>query len=310
MRRLAAPIGALLMLMLLVAPAAVIAADGVTQSERIVLTFSGDATLPADQQAEAIFVAGGNALIEGQANVVIVIEGTATLRGATVETLTIINGTANIEAGSTVTSDVLQLNSAVNTATGATIGGTVRPIVQDLAGLVFFLGTAALLMWLGVALATLLAALALAGFASRQVRTAEAVISTEPLRAFLVGLAMVILPPLLLLLLAVTVVGLPLALSMMFFVWPALALAGYLVGAIWVGEWLLRLGGRPAGERPYLAALIGVVICGLLGIIPIVSAVVSIFGLGAITVAGWRTLFRGGSGQRPAFQPYAAPVGG
>jgi len=310
MRPIAATIGALLTLMLLLAPAAVLADDEVTASERVVLTFNGDATLPADQQAEAIFVARGNALIEGKANAVIVIDGTVTLRGATVENLTIVNGTANVEAGSTVTNDVLQLNSVVNTAAEATIGGTVRPMAENLAWFALFVGTAALLIWLGVALTTLVAALALSGFGARQLRAAEAVISREPVKALLGGLAMIVLPPLVLLLLAITVVGLPLALSLLFFVWPTLAFAGYLVGAIWIGEWLLRVGGRAEAERPYLAALIGVVICGVLGLIPIISAVIAVFGLGAITVAGWRTLFHGGSTERPVIQPQAAPVAG
>ena len=61
-----------------------------------------------------------------------------------------------------------------------------------------------------------------------------------------------------LILLAATVIGLPLALSTLFFVWPALAFIGYLVAAIWIGEWLLRAAGRrQRAERPYLAAVVG-----------------------------------------------------
>jgi len=309
MRRIVGVIGVLAILLLIAAP--VLAAEPVTASGRVLVSIQGDVTMPAADQADVLVVVQGNALIEGTVNTAVVVDGTATLRGAQVQTLTIVNGTAFLEAGTTVADNVYQFNGTVQQAEGVTVGGAVLPLTQDFAGWALFLGTAAIVMWLGVVVATLIAGLALAAFAARQVRTAEAIISREPLKAFLVGLLMLVLPPIIFVLLAVTIIGLPLALALLLLIWPALAFIGYLVAAIWIGEWVLRtVANRPPADRPYLAAFVGLIVAGLLGFVPLVSAIISIFGLGAVTVAGWRTLTGGRAQPHPSVQPHAAPAAG
>ena len=309
MRRLIALLGALLILLVAGAPAR--AADGaLPQTGRVLISIEGDVTLPAGEQADAVIVIGGDALIEGTANTVTVVGGDVILRAAVVETLAVVDGTASLETGTTVRGDVLQLDASVQRAEGAIVEGSIRPLAEDLAGLALFLGAAAVAFWIGALLTMLIAGLALAALAARQLRTAETIISREPLKAFLVGIAMVLLPPLLLIVLAATIVGLPLALSVLFVVWPALAFVGYLVAAIWIGEWLLRAAGRrQETERPYLGAVVGLVVAGLLSFVPLVGAVISVFGLGAVTIAGWRTL-AGGRSAAPVRQPHTAPAGG
>jgi hypothetical protein len=307
MKKLHAFLAALALMLL--AGGSALAADGsVTTSERVIISIQGDVTLPAGEEAGAVIVFDGDATILGTVEAVVVVRGTATLTGAHVQSLAIVDGTAEIGAGSTVFGDVTELNGVVNRAEGATVGGTIHPMANELAGFAVFLGFAALLIWIGFAIMTLVVALALAGLASRQVRTAEAIISREPVKAFLVGLLMLVLPPILIVALAVSVIGLPLALTLLFAIWPAMAFVGYLVAAIWIGEWLLRATGRRGEtERPYLAAFVGVLVAGALGIVPIVTGVVSIFGLGSITVAAWRTL----TGGTPAATPIptrAVPV--
>jgi len=309
MKKLVMVFGVILLILAFGAP--VLAADGELQpGERVLVSVQGDVALPAGEHAAVVVVVQGDALIEGTVGSLTVVGGSATLRGAQVDTLAIVDGSAALEAGTTIKGDVFQLNASVQRADGVTIGGAIRPLAESLAGLALFLTAAALIVWLGIAIATLVAALALAAFAARQVRTAEAIISTEPVKALVVGLAMIVLPPLVVVLLAATIVGLPLALSVLFLVWPALAFVGYLVAAIWIGEWLLRASGRrQATERPYLGAVVGIVLAGVLGLVPLVSAVISIFGLGAVTVAAWRTL-TGSDRTRPSFQPQPAPMAG
>jgi len=304
-KRFSSILASLLVLLIVGAPA-VLAQDGTVTTGRVLISIEGDLTVAAGEQAEVVLVVNGDALIEGTVKSVTVVEGTATLRGATVESLTIVNGRAALETGTVISADLNQFNATIDRADGVTIGGSVRSLAESFAGFALFLGVAAIVLWIGVALATLVAGLALAGFAARQVRTAEAIISGEPIKAFLIGLAMLILPILVVVLLAITIVGLPLALSVLFFVWPTLAFVGYMVAAIWIGEWLLRSAGRrQETRRPYLAAVVGLIVAAVLGLIPLVTAVISIFGLGAVTIAGWRTLV-GSSGARPSFQPSAA----
>jgi hypothetical protein len=76
-------------------------------------------------------------------------------------------------------------------------------------------------------------------------------------------------------------------------VWPALVFVGWLVGSTWIGEWLLRKAGRPAPERrPYLGVTLGLIVATLISLVPLVGVVISLFGMGGVTLAGWRMLHR------------------
>lgn len=107
----------------------------------------------------------------------------------------------------------------------------------------------------------------------------------------------------------ITVVGAPLGLAILFMVWPAAAFAGYLVAAIWLGEWLLY---RNAGEppaRPYLAAILGLIVLQVITFVPFVGPIASLFGFGAVLLLAWRT-FRQPSAARPVTSPPATqPMG-
>ena len=89
-------------------------------------------------------------------------------------------------------------------------------------------------------------------------------------------------------------VGAPLALAMLIGLWPLTAFLGYLVAAIWIGEWLLaRVGSGAPRERPYLAAFIGVVIVELMSIFPPLVMIAGFMGFGAVLLLAWRS-FRSG----------------
>jgi hypothetical protein len=299
-------LGALALVLAVAGPA--LAADPQLPAGPVQIVIDGDVTVASGEHVQTLVVIQGDAIVAGTVGDVTVVGGDLTLTGE-IDRLTIVDGRAELAAGSRVNQDVLQLNGSVAQLEGAQVGGTVRSLAEGLAGFGLFLGFALVLFWIGAALLMFVAALALAAFAARQVRTAEAIISREPLKAFLVGLAMIVIPPLAIVLLALTIVGLPLALSLLLVIWPALAFAGWLVAAIWIGEWTVaRFGRTQPAERPYLGAFLGVLIATVLGIVPLISAVISIFGLGAVTVAGWRTLV--GPRDRQALSPQAAPLAG
>ena len=276
---------------------------------RVLVSVNGDMTLPAGDEAEVLVVVDGDALIEGTARVVTVVNGTATLAGGTVGTLAIVNGDAQIGAGSTVTGDVVELRSTVVVDPTATVGGDVRSMTTDLAGIGIAIGVLGLLAWIAFTIVAWAAGLALAAFGARQVRSAEWLISREPFRTFVAGLALLCLPPIIAVLLIVTVVLLPVGLVLMLFVWPALMFLGWLVASIWIGDWILRTTGRPAPERrPYLGVTIGLIVATILSVVPLVGAVIALFGMGAVTLAGWRMLRRGEATVPPAAG--YIPVGG
>jgi hypothetical protein len=301
---------ALLALVLGISSTALAADEGLAHSGRVLIVAGGDITVAADEQADAVLVFGGDARIEGTVNAVLVVEGTATVRGATIETIAIVNGTVDIDAATTVLRDVMHLGATVNVADGTYVGGSVKDMAGDVVAFGIWMGAAAILLWIGVAIATLVFALLAAGLAARQIRSATTLISTEPGRTALVGLASIIVPPLLAVMAMVTIIGIPTGIGLLVVIWPAVAFIGYVVAAIWLGQWLLgrREGAVPA-ERPYGAAVVGLLVAFVIGFIPVATAVLSIFGLGAVVLAAWRTLRGRGATPQPVLRPQPAPMG-
>ncbi len=173
---------------------------------------------------------------------------------------------------------------------------------SDLVAAAAILAPMVALFVLGLALVTLVAGLALAALAARQVRAAESLISHQPGETILFGLAGLVAIPLVAILAMITVIGAPLGLAVMFMVWPAAAFAGYLVAGIWIGEWLLYRGATERPERPYLAAVLGLVILQVISLVPFVGAIASLFGFGAVLLLAWRT-FREPSQTRSVMAP-------
>jgi hypothetical protein len=277
-------------------------------SGRVLISLGGDVDLAADEQADAILVVNGDATVEGTANTIAVFNGAATLRGATTETLFVANGSASLDAQTRVLNGVREFGSTVD----APAGVSVQDVSSDVAGFGLFLGTAAVLLWIGIGLATVIFALLLAAIAARQLRAATGLISREPGRTALAGLAGLILPPLIAALAIVTLVGIPLGLGLLLIVWPMAAFVGYIVGALWIGEWIQgrrRLPEAPLPDRPYGAILIGLLVAFVLGFVPLVTAIISLFGLGAVTLVMWRTL-RGRRTPAPQLRREAAPLAG
>lgn len=92
----------------------------------MIFVAGGDVDIPAGDQADAVVVINGSATVAGTVNALVVFDGTASLAGATLESLIIVNGTAELGAGTTILGDVGRLGSSVQRADGVEIGGTVR----------------------------------------------------------------------------------------------------------------------------------------------------------------------------------------
>jgi hypothetical protein len=312
MKRFAALFASLVFIAAIAAPVALAADETLPHSGRVLMAFGGDIAVPAGEQADVVFVANGDADIAGTVNILTVIDGNATVRGATVEDVVIISGTLALEEGAEVLNNVRSIGSTVTQADDVVIGGDIKGLDAELIALGAFLGPAMLLFAIGMLLASLLAGLLLAGLGSRQVRAAERVISEEPLPVFVIGLVAAIAIPVLAIVALITIVGAPLGLGILFGILPALAFIGFLVAATFLGEELLGTRKEPMAERPYRAALVGIVILQVVGIIPfvggLVTAVASILGVGAILLLSWRTL-RSDTSQTAAPQGHPAPIG-
>lgn len=312
MKRLIALLAALALVAGLAIPALAAEPGDLAHSGRVLIAVGGDLNVPADEQADAVIVVNGTATIDGAVNAVFGFDAEILANGALIEELVLVRGTVTLAAGTEIVKDVRTLDAEVVQAAGVVIGGDITGLEGDLIGLAWFLGAAALVLWIGFGIATLLAALLLAGLAARQVRSAGALISREPGKTFLFGVLALILPPLVAVLLMISLIGIPAGIGLLVVIWPMVAFIGYLVAAVWVGEQLLNRSRAEGSEvrRPYLAAVVGVIVVAVAGIIPLVTFVVSLFGMGAVLLASWRT-FRGGGQAQTVLQPaQPAPMAG
>ena len=305
-------LGAFLALVVLT-PAAV-AAEPFEETGRVLVSVGGDVTLPAGEEADVVVVVEGTATVEGQVKTVVAVNGSAVLTGAQVESIVAVGSEVQLNAGTVVTADVMTLDSPVEQTGDAAILGEITDLRASLIGVGAILAPVFVMFWLGMGLATIVAGLLLAGLASRQVRMTEQLISREPVPTFLVGLLGLVVIPASAIALMVTVIGVPLGLGVMFQLWPLIAFVGYLVAGIWIGDWLLvRLQPGVVRERPYLAATIGVLLLQLVALVPVlgvVAAIASLFGFGALLLLSWRTLTSRPSAGQAAAGPAPAPVVG
>src|SRR4029077_18005857 len=115
------------------------------------------------------------------------------------------------------------------------------------------------------------------GVGGRQVRAAGGLISDEPVMTLVAGILGVIVVPIVAILLIVTVIGVPLGVGILIGFWPFVAFIGYLVAGIWIGDWLLdRMQPTVVRERPFLAAVIGLLVLQTLGLVPVLAVVAMI----------------------------------
>lgn len=267
------------------------AAENLPDTGRILISTGGDLTLPAGEQADLVLVTDGTAHIAGTANTVVVIDGAADVTGATVESIVVIRARLAVDASTVVRGDIMTLDATTAVDPAASVGGQIRDLAPDIAGIGLVLGPALLLLYIGFALAAIAAALLLAGLAARQVRAAEGLIRREPLLTLGVGLLGLFVPIALLVVLTATVIGAPLAFGIAFGLWPLAAFIGYLVAGIAIGDWMTgRLSPGVTRERPYLAAVVGLLVLEVAGIVPLVSAIATLFGYGAVLLLAWRTM--------------------
>ena len=292
MRRLLAAIAAFIFCLGLASVA--LAAEPLAHNGRVVISTQGDVTIPAGEHADVVVVVKGAAHVQGEVNTLVVVEGTADLSGARIETIVAVTSSVEVGDGTVISGELQQLDSSVHQTGNVEIQGGIT----DLSGWFFetaaVLAPALILLWLGFGLSTIVVALLLAALAARQVREAGRLISGDPLVTGLIGFLSVIAIPVGAILLMVTVIGAPLGLGVLFALLPLLAYAGYLTAAIWTGEWILRrTAPGPEPERPFLAAILGVVVLGALGLVPVLGLVVmvaSLLGFGALIRLAFRNL--------------------
>jgi len=253
--------------------------------DSLVLQVNADVTIPAETRRDAVIVIRGDAAVAGAVDTLIVIDGTATLTGARVGTLIVTGGAVDIDATSVVQT-TRTLDAAYRPANGATVASyeTIQPGVLAAA-----LAPLAAALWLGFVLAYFVAGMVVAAIGGRQLRQAGGSLTTEPVTVAVAALALLVGLPLLTVALMVSVVGIPTGVALLLVVTPLIWFVGSVAVAVRIGDWtLLRLRGRTEASHPLVAAAIGLVVIGVLSIIPFVGFVIGLAGAGAAFLVAWR----------------------
>lgn len=311
MRRLVAIAGALVLVFGVAVPVVQAAGPSLPHTGRVLISTGGDLTLPAGEHADVVVVVNGTATIDGEANTIVVIDGTAILNAARTESIVAVRSPVTIGAGSVVLGDVMHFDSLVTKIGDADVRGSTRDLGGDLLGIGLVLGPALLLLFLGFAVAAIAAGLLLAALAAKQVRAAGSLISHEPVQTFVAALAGIFLPLVAIVVLFVTIVGAPLAFGILFGLWPLTAFLGYLVAGIWIGDAILaRATPGVVRERPYLAAVLGLIVLQVAAILPFLTAIAGLFGFGAVLLLAWRMFRPGSTAAAPVTSPTSMSVAG
>jgi cytoskeletal protein CcmA (bactofilin family) len=275
-------IAALLTAAALVIPAVASAASAGGKGEDAVVVVSGDVTVGRGETVDGVFIASGDARIAGRVDGdVIVLSGDVLVSGRIDGDLFTAGGEARLLPSAEVTGDVEYGDEHPSVALDARVHGDVTK--QDWPDVGLFSGVGAFLIWLAVTLSLLAFGALLLLIAPR---AADALAARSRERAgptIAIGIAILIVLPLLALIAAVTLVGLPLALGIGLLLAP-LGAAAYLTSAYALGRRMVE----PPRHR-MLSFMAGLGALRFAAFVPVLGTVVGlaalIFGLGLIGAA-------------------------
>ncbi len=277
---------------LLVVPGA--AAQNETTDDGFLLRVNGTTTVGAAETTDAVFAINGDAVVEGTVrDALVVVSGNAAVAGRVEGDVLVVDGTLDLRPGATV-ADVTLVRGTLNQAQGAAITGEVSER-SEFVSFGWGSGLFSFLFWLGTTVVVLLAGLVFAAIGGRQLTGAGNLLTGRTGASLLAAAIVWIGLPILAVLALVTIVGIPLGLAVLLFVLPALWFLGYLVAGTRLGAVLARrFGAQDAPDRPYLAAVVGLFVFQVVGLVPIVGgllvALAGLVGAGALGVLaylGW-----------------------
>jgi uncharacterized RDD family membrane protein YckC len=292
-----------------------------------VVAIGGDAEAD-DEVGGAVVAIGGDATARGNVReAVVAIAGDAEAQGQVRDAVVAIMGNVKLGSNAVVRGDVVSIGGTVEAAEGAQINGQIvevgvaqYPILAPLQGVADWLRHCLLkfrllapqLGWYWIfAGIFLLLYLLIAVAIPRPVAACVNELTERPATTFLLGLLMKLLLPLVLLVLAITGIGIivvPFLLAAVFI--------GALIGKVALFEYLggkiLKLFGVTV-PRPVLGLLAGFVLITLLYMVPLLSfliyTLVGLWALGIAVTAAFSGARRE-SPPRPPYQPQSMPPTG
>lgn len=280
-------------LALLLAPARALAQEN---TDDVYVRVNGVVDLAAGDSVDTLVAVNSEAQVAGTVrDTLVIVNQTATVSGAVGRDAIVANGTLRLEPTANIEGDVVLINGELSQADGAVIGGRVVERSGASIGVEFRRVTAAVsfVVWLGMTLLFVVVALAWAALGGRQLSDIAGLLGARPGLAAVAAVIFWIAVPIVAFVAFVTVIGIPIGITLLVVVVPLLWGLGYVSTGTRLGFFLADLRRTtPDLAHPYLEAVLGVVIFQLIGLIPIVGGIVialaGLFGAGAIVVRVWR----------------------
>jgi hypothetical protein len=267
-------IGLVLALPFIVIPATA-SAQSPQDDDDFNLRINGDVTIAEAESVNSVVVINGDLTVEGEVtDFALVIGGDAIVSGSVGGDLTVISGDINL-ASTAVVDNLNSIRGDINRASGATVLGDVNER-DSFRFLWWAAGLFSILLWLGLTIAVIASALIFAAFGGRQLSAASRGMTGALVNTIIGGVFLWVGVPILAGIAIATIVGLPLGLGILLFLLPTFGFLGYLVAGTRLGMWLLGLGGREAGDRPFLAAGLGMLALQLLVLIPVLGIAIAL----------------------------------
>jgi hypothetical protein len=287
------------------------AAQDNANDDDLLLRVNGDVDLPAGESVNSLIVGNGDATIAGTVDdFLLVIKGTGSVTGRVDGDIVVINGTLRLEPTANVQGDITLVRSDLVRDPAAVVNGDIN----ERSSYSWGWGSAifSLLFWFGTTIVVLVAGLLFAAFGARQLVGAGR-LATERIGESVVATLIVWIGlPILAVVAFITLVGIPLSLAILIVLLPALGFLGYIVSGTRLGSMILRRD-YADGSKPYLAAVLGLLILQLIGLIPFIGALIiviaTLYGAGALVYyafLGWRR--RGVDAPAAPPQPVVAPT--
>jgi hypothetical protein len=278
---------------LLVAGAAVLASvlaalpafaqgQGPPREDAAQIVLIGRLVITADEEVDTAVIFDGPAFVEGTVHEsLVVFNGDAEIVGTVEQDVVVFNGNVVVRSGAEIGGDLVT-RSTPQVEEGATVRGERRSVTTEIdIDAVGFGGRA--VWWIAYSVSVLILGLLLLVFAPQLFQAVRDTVRTRLGASIGWGMGLFFLLPIGSVLLLITVVGIPLGLSLLF----ALAFIytlGYVVATVAVGNMIMR-----TSSSRWVVFLVGWIVLRLLALIPVVGGLLwflgSVWGLGLLAVA-------------------------
>lgn len=263
----------------------------------VLLVADGPVTVGTADTIRVLLVVDGDAVVDGEVDAVVATRGDVLVRGRVHGLAMSVDGRVTVAPGARVEGDVYS-SRPPEVAAGATVAGAVETIeLRNLAnafGRVF-----GVVAWLGMSVALFVLGLLAMLLAPRGVKAAMWAGTERTGPTMAAGAALAVGVPLIAMVSALTIVGIPLAAGILAALL-VLGAIGYVVAAMLLGGLIM---GRV--RQPVVELLAGVLVLQLAALVPVLGLagpLAAAYGLGAVAVATWRTHQPAPAAPRPPFR--------